>query len=129
MTERFTFKKEERLCNKTELDRLFQEGQSTFVFPFRYLFNLSKSPQQYPVKVVFSVPKKSFKQAVKRNLIRRRMKEVYRLNKHSIYQDLEERGMQLSLMIIFVDKEIPSYQKVEKSLKKGLNKVMKVLAV
>lgn len=123
-----TFTKDERLCNKIEIESLFKTGNSLFVFPFKILYKEAQSTQKHPVKVLFSVPKRNFKRAVHRNLIRRRIKESYRLNKNSFYENLNNTETQISLMIIYVDKEIADYSKIEKSLKKGLAKLIKKLS-
>lgn len=123
MSTKLTFKKEERLCNKIILDRLYNEGKSVFVYPFKFIFLPFNSSGNFPIQVVFSVPKRSFKQAVKRNLIRRRMREAYRLNKNDLYDALKPTANELALMIIYVEKEIKDYKLLEKGMIKGLKKL------
>ena len=60
--------------------RLFESGQSGFIFPFRYLW-FAEADSERSVEVLFSVPKKFHKRANRRNLLRRRTKEAYRLQK------------------------------------------------
>jgi ribonuclease P protein component len=125
MEQQFTFTKEERLCSKILIDRLFTEGKSVYSPPFRFVF----LPVQYlkgdlPSQVVFSVPKKNFKHAVKRNLIRRRMREAYRLNKKTFYEGLDLSGKKLAMMIICIEKEIPEFATIESGIVKGLKKVL-----
>ncbi|MDA3929015.1 MAG: ribonuclease P protein component [Prolixibacteraceae bacterium] len=127
MKTRYTFNKEERLCSKSELDRLFNGGKSVFSYPFKFVFNEVESEQLSPIRVVFSVPKRNFKKAVTRNLIRRRMREAYRLIKSEFYKEFTEVGINLSLMIIYVDKEIQAYPKIEKGMLKGMKKLTQKL--
>ena len=119
----FSFKKEERLCSKKLIERLFAEGESFLVFPLKFVFLNSTLPTKFPVQTGFSVGKKIFKKAVQRNLIKRKMREAFRLNKHDLYQIAGEN--QLALFIIFIGKTIPEYQQVEDAMKKGLNKLLK----
>ena len=123
MQQRFTFKKEERLKSKKTIDELFAKGKSVFVYPFRVLYLPAETENTLPAQVVFSVPKRSFKQAVKRNQIKRRMREAYRLNKSPFYQQLQQKETQLAIIIIYIDKEIKEYSVIEK----GMVKVMKKL--
>lgn len=127
MQERNTFKKEERLSNKVVMDSLFKTGSSAFVFPFKFLYKAAEHEQEYPVKVVFSVPKRSFKQAVLRNQLRRRMREAYRLNKTDFYKQLESANHNIVLMIIYVDKQLAPYAKIEKAMVKGMKRIVKDL--
>lgn len=124
---RNTFKKEERLCSKIELDALFKKGKSVFVYPFKFIFMESGQESDYPVKVVFSVPKRSFKLAVTRNLLRRRMKEAYRLNKVEFYDAIQMQNKNISLMIIYTHKDEMDYSKIEKGMVKGMRKLLKKL--
>ena len=124
---RNTLTKAERLCSKTELDRLFANGTSVFEFPFKFIFLPFNDESGYSVQVVFSVPKRTFKRAVKRNLLKRRMREAYRLNKQLLYEPLKANQQRISLMIIYVDKEVKNYATIEKGMIKGMKKVLKKL--
>src|SRR5476651_487329 len=84
----YTFKKEERLCNKKLIDGLFHNGSSFLCYPFKASWMFVDNTQQFPAQIVFSVAKKRFKRAVDRNLIKRRMREAYRLHKQQHLYDL-----------------------------------------
>jgi ribonuclease P protein component len=128
MEQRFTFTKEERLCSKILIDKLFTDGKSIYSPPFRFVFmSVEYLKGEFPVQVVFSVPKRNFKLAVKRNLIRRSMREAYRLNKSSFYEGLDLSGLKLAIMIIYIEKDISEYPKIETGIIKGLKKVLSKL--
>jgi ribonuclease P protein component len=129
MEQRFTFTKEERLCSKILIDKLFTDGKSVYSPPFRFVFmSVEYLKGEFPVQVVFSVPKRNFKLAVKRNLIRRRMREAYRLNKSSFYEGLDHSAQKLAIMIIYIEKDISEYPKIEAGIIKGLKKVLSKLS-
>jgi len=121
-TASFTFRKEERLCSKKVIDRLFQEGKSFLVFPLKVVFLEMQLPSDFPVQAGFTVSKKIFKRAVHRNRIKRMMREAYRLNKHELYQKIESR--QLSVFFIFIGKEITDYKTIERSMKKSIQRII-----
>ncbi len=122
--EKFSFKKEERLCSKKIIDRLFSEGESFLVFPLKFVFLKTKLSSAFPVQAGFSVGKKIFKKAVQRNLLKRRMREAYRLNKHELYNVLLEE--QMAVFIIYVGKELSDYGVIEQAVKKGIKKLSKL---
>ena len=117
----FTVKKEERLCSKKQFDRLFAEGTSFLVYPLKVVFVETENDDSYPVRVAFAVSKKLYKRAVKRNLIKRRMREAYRLNKPVFYRRCGNK--KLAVIFIYIGKEILSYQRIEPAMKKALNKI------
>ena len=80
---KFTFRKEERLSKEKLIQELFDKGSSFYLFPFKVFF-MPNPDQEYPFhQVLISVSKRNFKRAVDRNLIKRRIREAYRLNKES----------------------------------------------
>ena len=118
----YTFQKEERLCSKKVIDRLFLEGKSFLAFPIKVVFLETHLPSDFPVQAGFTVSKKIFKRAVHRNRIKRMMREAYRLNKHELYQKIESR--QLAVFFIFIGKEITDYKTIERSMKKSIQRII-----
>jgi ribonuclease P protein component len=117
----YTFKKEERLCNKRLIDKLFHSGSSFLCYPFKASWLLAADEQQVPVQILFSVSKKRFKRAVDRNQIKRRIREAYRLNKQQqLYDQLNTAGKKIVLSVGYIGKEIAPYEVIEKKMLKLL---------
>ena len=119
-----TFTKEERLCNKKLIDGLFHNGSSFLCYPFRASWMPADSAQQFPVQILFSVAKKRYKHAVDRNLIKRRMREAYRLNKQAhLYDLLTDADKKIVLSLGYIGKEIAEYDFLEKKMLKLLTQL------
>ncbi len=117
----FQFTKEERLCSKKLLAELFDNGSSFLFYPFRITWQINQEPQKYPVQIVISVPKKRFKKSVDRNLIKRRIKEAYRLQKSvSLYPFLQTQQKQLLVAFHYVGKELLDYSYIYQKLSLAL---------
>lgn len=121
--ENFTLKKDERLCSHKTLGDLFTVGESFLVFPLKIVFLKSDVPLPYPAQAAFAVSKRNFKRAVKRNLLKRRMREAYRLNKNLLYDELTAKNLTISIMFIFVGKELLEFATIEKAMISALKKV------
>jgi len=112
----FTFKKEERLCSKKRIEQLFHNGSSFLLYPFRVTWLSDSRQDGVPVQVIINVSKRRFKRAHDRNLIRRRIREAYRLHKNNNLYCFIAEGRQLFLAVNYIGKEISSYQFIEKKL-------------
>jgi len=111
-----TFKKEERLFGRKIIDELFLRGKSFSVHPFRIIWLEIKLNASHPVQIVISVPKKKIKKAVKRNKIKRQIREAYRKNKYFLYEHLEKTRKQIAMMIIYTQTEEMTYKEIEKKI-------------
>jgi ribonuclease P protein component len=107
-----TLRKHERLYEKTAIDLVFQKGNSIHNTPVKLLWVLDKRKSEVPVKVAFSVPKRLFKSAVTRNLLKRRMREAYRKNK------IVKAGEDVTYAIMFVysARKINAYAEIESKI-------------
>lgn len=81
-------------------------------------------PLSYPAQVAFAVPKKRFKRANQRNLIKRRIRESYRLNKNSLYEFLLEKEIKIQFLMIYVAPTVLTYHEIEPKVKNALDNIM-----
>lgn len=110
---KFTFKKEERLSKEKTIQELFEKGSSFYLYPFKVFFRENPDHAVPHHQVLISVSKKNFKSAVDRNLIKRRIREAYRLNKNLI----GDRNKLLIAYIYSVKEILPSAQIQERLVK------------
>ena len=107
----------ERLRSLTAVRRLFADGDGGFVYPFRYITYV-ESVALPSVEVLFSVPKRYHKRANKRNLLRRRTKEAYRLGKQMLVAKAVERGVAVDVALVYSTKEVLPYKSIEHAVQR-----------
>jgi ribonuclease P protein component len=118
------FRKSERLCSKKAIADLFENGRSFYSFPFQIIWIKRDSEILQPSQVAISVTKKIFRNAVTRNLIRRRIREAYRRNKNILYNFLVTERTNIAFILIFKDSSIPEYVTLEKAIVKAIAKLI-----
>ena len=117
----YTFKKEERLCNKKLIDGLYHSGSSFLCYPFKVSWLLVAHNEHICTQILFSVAKKRFKKAVDRNLVKRRMREAYRLNKQQLlFDSLTAADKKIVFSVGYIGNDIVSYDTMEKKMQKLL---------
>ena len=121
----FTFSKKEKLKSIIEIDSLFATGKVIKVFPFRILYSLRTVPTQVEnPKVLISVPKRKHKLAVSRNLLKRRTREAFRLNKPTFQESLKKIE---SIGIIYVSNQSESFKFINDKLILALERLSETL--
>jgi ribonuclease P protein component len=125
MTGKFTLGKEERLKNNLSIQQLLKDGKVISNFPLKLFWNFSPDPHQYfPVRAAMIVPKRKFKRAVDRNLMKRRLREAYRLNKPVLYETLDQQQRKIRMVVLLLSDEFISYAGMEK----GMREIIRLLA-
>lgn len=115
----------ERLRSLGAVRRLFASGESGFVFPFRYVW-YAEPDTEPTVEVLFSVPKRYHKRANRRNLLRRRTKEAYRLQKE-LLRAPDGRTANLDLALIYSAKEVCTHKQIAHAVRRILERVSAAL--
>lgn len=115
--ERFTLPKEERLCSRKALEELFEgSNKSIMAYPIRVVFQKTK---ETGTRIMVSVSKRFFKRAVKRNRIKRQLREAYRLNKHI----LKPATGGVNIAFLWVSNDLLPTQKVMEKMQSLLTKI------
>ena len=117
----FTFKKEERLCSRQLIDRLYAEGHRLMAFPYSVQWMAVEGPCQ----VMIVAPKRKFHHAVDRNRVRRLTRECYRLRKPAFYTFLQEHGVSIVFSMVYIHNEIMTYGQLGKKMDKLLESLEK----
>lgn len=116
-----TLPKKERLCGKNSISDLLDNGRYGNVPGMRYRFLSGTGKEEN--RIMVSVPKKIFKRAVKRNLLKRRIRESYRRQKHAL---TVENG--LDMLFTYSTKEIMSYEQVYAAVGQIIEKINRTSA-
>lgn len=116
------FKKSERLCSKIRIADLFSNGNTFVVYPFRVVWKEVSEEREYPVQVALSVAKRKIRKAVKRNLLKRRIRESYRQRKACLYEKLG--NVSLDMMIIYLSSDIKDYQTIDTAMDKVFERLI-----
>lgn len=115
-----TLKKEERICSKKLIDELFTGGESHSMtsYPVRVVYMLKEreAVEEPSAMMLVSVPKRCLKHAVKRNRVKRQIREAYRKNKALITQKLDMGTYRLVMALIWLDNKVYSTDKVEQNI-------------
>ena len=117
------FNKSERLCSRKIITGLFDDG-NTFYMPFyKVIWSENDHQSPFPAQALFIVPKKAFRLAVKRNLLRRRMREAYRKNKYLLYEFLNSENIRIAFIVIFRNNSIQDYTSIERSIQELITRI------
>ncbi len=119
----------ERLRSRGSIRRLFEAGKSGFVYPLRYMWiadEVTAESESTSAEVLFTVPKRFHKRANKRNLLRRRVKEAYRLNKEIILSS-GDKIYSIDLAVVYSTKEVQTYKTINNAVRKILNSIAQEL--
>lgn len=113
---RNTFPKEERLCGKTGISLLLAGGRHGKVPGLKFTFRRNTGKEC--CRILVSVPKKLFKRAVKRNLLKRRIRESWRRQKHNV-----PAGNGMDILLTYSVKEIMSYEEIFAAVTQIIEKI------
>ena len=111
-----TLPKKERLCGKKGFERLLAKGRHGSVGNIRFIYAADNG--QETNRLLVSVPKKLFKRAVKRNLLKRRIRESWRRLKHGLQTEKH-----MDVLIIYSTKEVLTYQEIYECIEKVIERL------
>ena len=122
-SEALTLRKEERICSRKLMDQLFNgdTARSMSSFPLRVVFlSTERLPDQPPVSILISVPKRHFHHAVDRNRVKRQVREAYRKNKHLLQA---REGKRVLMAFIWQDARLHDSAAVEHKVQNLLTRL------
>ena len=112
-----TFSKNERLCGKTTIDNLFANGGSIKDSPLRLVWNTEEFDNDIAAQTLIVVPKKNIKNAANRNILKRRIREAFRIYKSDLYTKIKNHNKKLVIAIIYQEQELFPYKVIEEKIK------------
>lgn len=139
--ERFTLRKSAKLRHRTLVRTLFEKGKSVYAGPLRLTYRTLSAEQLTnsfrgdvpdlisPVQLMITVPKKKRRHAVDRVLMRRRIREAFRLQYHPLRHLIEEHPdiRTLSIGIVYMDSFNSDMDEIRQSMRRAIEKLMKRL--
>jgi ribonuclease P protein component len=123
-TQRYFYRKEDKLKSRKAIDALFGEGNSFSNFPLKVIW----MPQNKmgALQAAVGVSSRNFKKAVDRNRIKRLMREAYRLQKQSLKESLLLNQQTMSVFFLYVGKELPEYDLIYEKMGNSIKRLIKL---
>lgn len=126
--EAYTLGKEERICSKKLIEKLFKGGRSKSMvaYPLRVVYaqKADDEGENVPAQMLVSVSKRHFKHAVDRNRVKRQVREAYRKHKHTVTQALEAKGgRRLMMAFVWQDNALHDTAEVERKVQNLLTRI------
>ncbi len=113
-----SFGKTEKLKSVKRFAQLFAEGKSISGYPLKLIY-IRIEHQEVSIKAGVTVPKRNFKSAVARNKVKRLLREAYRRNKATVFNNTDAN---FAFLFLYLGKEMPSYGQLDEKMKLVLNK-------
>jgi len=120
----YTLNSTERLKHRKLIEEIFSQRNTVYKGFVRINYIITDFDDDSIAKVGFSVPKKKFKRAYKRNRLKRVMREVYRLNKPAFYDILTKKNIKIALLFVYLDDEIKDYKTIEENMTLAMEKLL-----
>lgn len=120
------FPKYERICKETEIQSLFKEGAGFSCYPYRvvYLFH-PVGDKPVTCRLLLSVSKKRFHHAIKRNRIKRLIRESWRKNKSKLYEICTRDTISVDVALVYNATVIHSYETMLDKTGKAIDELIK----
>lgn len=121
---KYTLRKAERLNSKLIIGKMFEGGSSKSfsIFPIRVVY-MPLEQAAAPVTVLISVSKRRFKRAVKRNWVKRRIREAYRKNKEVLLDEMQQYPQSLAIAFIYLSDELVPSSELDEKMKTALARI------
>ena len=117
--------KYEKLCSRKLIDQMFAaKNNSIKSYPIRLIYHVTDK-QQSSAQFFISVPKKRLRHAVDRVLMRRRIREAYRLNRHLVLPHIKDANKSVFIAFVFIGDAITSYSVIEERMRYALIQLAK----
>ena len=117
--------KYERICKENDIQALFDQGKGFSIYPFRVIY-LFRRDENLPVtcRLLVSVSKKRFHHAIKRNRVKRLMRESWRKNKANLYEICRRDNISVDVALVYTATVIHSYEEMCVKTKKAVNELI-----
>ncbi len=123
----FRFPKAEKICSKYEIDALFNEGKNLRSGSLSFKLLLQETQEWPHLKFLVVVPKRRVKKAVDRNRLKRQIREVIRLNKKAIENELVNSNKRLLIAVIYNGQPRSNYSQLESNFIRMIKEISKVI--
>jgi len=111
----------EKLCSRTAINGVFAQGSSFIAYPLRVVYEIEPSAESPNAQFLITIPKKKIRTAVGRVLLRRRVRESYRLNRILLRPFLGDYS--INIVFIYLSEKELDYASIDEKMKVALTRL------
>ncbi len=119
----YCLKRDSILKLNSEIQGLFAAGKREYPGIVKIIWKHENSSEKGDVKIFVSVPKRIVNKAVKRNLLKRRIKEALRLNLPELRDFCSKNNIFLNVGVVYIHSSIADYSIIEEKIILTLQKI------